>query len=276
MASAMTRFFTAAAALLAVAFAEAPSPALAAQSDWAEALQSRLRLLLVPGEDGGLLGGVEIALEPGWYTYWRAPGEAGIPPQLDFSASENVAAVEVHYPVPQRYDDGTSVSLVYFDHVVFPLTITPADPARPVRLRLDALYGVCEDICIPARAEASVELQPTADDDPLARIAIGEAKRRVPGPPIPGRLAVEGVSLSGEALEIAVTAPPEGPVELFAEGPQDWYLGQPKLVSQDGDIARFRLKLAGKPTDAAVEGSTFLFVAVAGGEAVEEWVTVGR
>jgi DsbC/DsbD-like thiol-disulfide interchange protein len=274
MASTMERLLALAAPVLAATLAALPSAAPAAQSDWAEALNSRLRLLLVEGEAGGLSGGVEIALEPGWYTYWRTPGETGIPPQLDFSGSENVASVEVHYPVPERYDDGMSLSLVYFDHVVFPLTVTAADPALPVRLNLDALFGVCEEICIPAKAEAAVDLAPGAADDAVARIAIEEAWRRVPGPPLPGRLAVERVSLEGEMLEIELAAPGEGPVDLFAEGPPDWYLGQPKLVARDGAGARFRLKLGGRPADAEVAGQAFRFVAVAGGEAVEQVVAV--
>jgi DsbC/DsbD-like thiol-disulfide interchange protein len=273
IAGAMKRFLLAAISVSFAALA-ALAPAQSAQSDWAVDLQSRLRLLLVPGEDGELAGGVEIALEPGWHTYWRAPGEAGIPPQLDFSGSENVASLEVHYPVPERYDDGASLSLVYFDQVVFPLSVVPADPARPVRLRLNALYGVCEVVCIPARAEASVMLAPGAPDDPLARVTIREARRSVPGPPIAGRLAVEQIRLAGEALEIAVTVPPEGPVDLFAEGPADWYLGQPKLVSRDASTARFRLSLAGMPADSRPQGRTFRFVAVAGGEAVAQEVSL--
>lgn len=274
IANAMKWFLTATVFIFS-ALAASP-PALAAQSQWAVEAQSRLRLLLVDGTDGQLAGGVEIALEPGWHTYWREPGEAGIPPQFDFSGSENVASVEVHYPVPQRYDDGTSLSVVYFDHVVFPLTVTPADPARPVRLEIDALYGVCETVCIPARAQASVVLPPGAPDDPLARVAIREAWRLVPGPAVPGRLELGKIELADDALEIEVTVPPDGPVDLFAETPPGWYLGQPKLVTRAGRTARFRLSLAGKPADAALHGQTLRFLAVAGGDAVEETVTLDQ
>ena len=273
IAGAMKWFLPATISLLFASLAALPA-AFAAQSEWAVGLQSKLRLLLAPAEGGQLAGGVEIALEPGWHTYWRAPGETGIPPQLDFSGSQNVASVEVHYPVPQRYDDGTSQSLVYFDHLVLPLTVTPRDPGQPVRLRLEALYGVCEDVCIPARAEAAVTLAPGAPDDPLARIAIGEAWRRVPGPAVPGQLDIDAVEISGDALEIEVTAPPDGSVDLFAEGPADWYLRQPQLVSREGRTARFRLPLAGKPEDAEPRGETFRFVAVAGGDAIEEEVVL--
>ena len=62
--------------------------------------ESQLRLLLTADAAGQIGGGIEIALEPGWYTYWRNPGEAGVPPVFDFSGSENVASVDVMYPAP--------------------------------------------------------------------------------------------------------------------------------------------------------------------------------
>src|SRR6185503_21375598 len=83
-----------------------PATAIAARSDWLQADESQMRLLLTPGKDGSIEGGVELLLESGWYTYWRNPGEAGVPPVFDFSGSENVADVEVRYPTPMRKVDG--------------------------------------------------------------------------------------------------------------------------------------------------------------------------
>ena len=80
----------------------APAQALAARSDWAAADQAQLRLLLSHAAAGPIEGGIEISLEPGWYTYWRTPGDAGVPPVFDFGGSRNVASVEVLYPAPER------------------------------------------------------------------------------------------------------------------------------------------------------------------------------
>src|SRR5262249_55536824 len=125
-----------------------PSAAAAAHSEWSQADQAQLRLLLAGPAVDRIAGGVEITMTPGWHTYWRTPGETGVRPAFDFSGSDNVAAVEVFYPVPERLDDGTGVSLVYTDEVVFPLAVTPVEPERPVTLRLQASFGVCSEVCI--------------------------------------------------------------------------------------------------------------------------------
>lgn len=250
------------------------SAALAAQSQWDIGDFHRSRLLLVPGEGSALQGGLEIAMEEGWHTYWRVPGDAGIPPQFDFSGSINLANVTVSYPFPVRYFDGTALSLVYWGHVTLPLTVEPIDPDLPVTLNLRALFGVCDVICIPARVNLSVTLAPGSDDDPRARIAIEQAQRMLPGPPQAGRFDVESARLQGDALEIIVRTPDADFIDLFAEGPQDWFLGQPQLISRQGAIARYRLLLAGMPEGESVSGRTFTFVAVADGKAIEKTVPI--
>jgi DsbC/DsbD-like thiol-disulfide interchange protein len=262
-------------AILMLALASAfPAEASAARSNWSPAAEAQLRLLLAGPEGKEIAGGIEIMLTPGWHTYWRNPGEAGVPPVFDFSGSDNVAKVEVSYPAPERLDDGTSVQLVYKDGVVFPLAVTPAEPGRPVTLRLRASFGVCREVCIPASADAVVTLPPAVSPDPLAEAIVEPYRARVPKPPEPGRFDVEKVALDGGALVIDVRAPESSYLDLFAEAPEGWYIGQPTLVRRDGGISRYRLPLDGRPRDAAVDGQRFRFVAVAGGEAVEKAVDV--
>lgn len=133
-------------------------------SAWDKAMTSSLRLVAartgskpLPGE-AAIAAGVEITLAPGWKTYWRNPGDSGIAPAFDFSRSQNVAAVEVAYPMPQRFDLPGDISFGYEDRVVFPLSVTPADPARPVTLAADVIYGACEELCIPVEASAELDL----------------------------------------------------------------------------------------------------------------------
>lgn len=247
-----------------------PAVALAARSEWSPADEAKLRLLIVANEDGRIDGGVEIQLEPGWYTYWRNPGEAGVPPVFDFSGSDNVESVEVHFPAPVRYDDGTSVSLIYRDEIVFPLSVMPIDASAPVTLRLSAQFGVCSTICIPTSATSEVTLEPGAASDPLANARLREFERRIPTTPEPGRLDIESVAIDGEALLIDVRMPDSDYSDLFAEPPAGWYIGQPSFVERTEGVSRFRLSLAGKPRDTQIAGQEFRFVAVAGGEAIEE------
>jgi DsbC/DsbD-like thiol-disulfide interchange protein len=251
-----------------------PALAFAARSDWTPADQSQLRLLLTADETGQIRGGIEISLEPAWYTYWRSPGEAGVPPVFDFSGSENVAAIDIMYPAPLRYDDGASVSLIYRDDVVFPFTVTPKNLAETVMLRLTAQFGVCSDVCIPTSASTEVSLPPHAEADPLSEARLLEFANRIPKPPQPGRFAVESVVADGDQLTIDVRSPDSAYSDLFAEAPRGWYVGQPTFVERVDGRSRYRLSLAGKPDDAEVAGQTFRFVAVAGGEAIEESISV--
>lgn len=252
----------------------ASGQALAERSDWALADEAKMRVLLTASRGDVIDGGVEILLEPGWYTYWRNPGEAGLPPIFDFSGSTNVAEVDVRYPAPERYHDGVSVSLIYRDEVVFPLTITPERPEEPVTVDVDLTFGVCKDVCIPARARAAVTLANEAPRDALAEARLKSFARRLPSAPEPGRFAVESVVAEDDALLIDIRMPDSVYSDLFADPPKDWFIGQPVLVSRVDGVSRYRLSLAGKPKGVDVRGQTFQFVAVAGGEAIEEEIEI--
>jgi DsbC/DsbD-like thiol-disulfide interchange protein len=92
--------------------------------------------------DAPLRAGIELKLAPGWKTYWRYPGDAGVPPRFDFSRSENVQSVEVLWPAPHRFEDGAGYSIGYRDSVTFPLHVVAKDKTRPVTLRADISYDV--------------------------------------------------------------------------------------------------------------------------------------
>jgi DsbC/DsbD-like thiol-disulfide interchange protein len=108
---------------------------------------------ILPGwrlADGSHMAGLRLTLAPGWKTYWRAPGDAGIPPRFDWNGSQNLRAVEIAWPVPQIFDQNGMRSIVYADEVVLPLHVHPLRAGAPVRLDAEIELGVCEDICIPA------------------------------------------------------------------------------------------------------------------------------
>ena len=250
------------------------SPALAARSEWASADTSRLRLFLIETPDGKLAGGVEIELDPGWYSYWRVPGDVGVAPRFDFTASENVKSVEVLYPAPERHRDEVGLSLIYRDHITFPLAVVPNEPGKPVTLRLDAFYGACKEVCIPVQAQTDVTWQPDESPDLVARIAIERYRSLVPVQAEPGTFEIKAVRQEADALLIDVLAPDGVPLDLFVAGPEDWFLGQPEFLDRKGPVARFSLSLEGVPPDAALAGATFRFVAVSGGRAIEEVMAV--
>ena len=127
-------------------------------SAWAEDSRSAIRVIAGANKSdaASLRAGIEIKLQPGWKTYWRYPGDSGVPPRFDFSGSENLGAAKVLYPAPHLFTDDTGNSLGYKDRVIFPLRVTAKEPGKPVTLRLKLDYAVCEKLCIPAEGRAEL------------------------------------------------------------------------------------------------------------------------
>src|SRR3954471_23038551 len=139
----------------------ASSLSLAARADdaspWQRDGHSAVRLVAGSRSGAVLLGGIAFQLQPGWKTYWRTPGDSGVPPRFDFSKSENVEAVTIMWPAPAKFEDGAGgYSFGYRDQIVMPLRIVPKNADKPVRLRAAIDYAVCEKICIPVHADAEL------------------------------------------------------------------------------------------------------------------------
>src|ERR1700742_907388 len=102
-------------------------------SPWQKDDHSALRLLAGSRSGAVLLGGIALQLQPGWKTYWRTPGDSGVPPRFDFSKSDNVETVTVLWPAPMKFDDGAGgFSLGYKKQVVLPLRIVAKNNDKPV------------------------------------------------------------------------------------------------------------------------------------------------
>lgn len=109
---------------------------------------------LLPGwteDDGSRVTAMKLQLKPGWKTYWRSPGDTGLPPSFDWQESQNLSATEIHWPTPEAIRSGDELTLGYHDQLVLPITAEASDPSQPVELRAEVELGVCEKICVPVR-----------------------------------------------------------------------------------------------------------------------------
>ena len=127
-------------------------------SDWVVGPHARVRLIDAGPDQGRRLAGVEIQLDPGYLTYWRTPGEAGLPPTADFSGSQNLAGAVLRFPAPARYDEAGVEAFGYRDQVIFPVDVVPADPHGPVTLAVALSFAVCANLCLPANAALRLAL----------------------------------------------------------------------------------------------------------------------
>ena len=249
------------------------APAQAFESSWVAAAQSEGRLLADRRAGAPIRAGVEINLKAGWKTYWRYPGDAGVPPRFDWSGSENLAAAEVSWPAPERFvDEGGAKSIGYHDNLVFPVIIRPADPAKPVILKLKLDFAVCEKLCIPADLELALQI-PAGKSDALA--ALDRAERRIPRRAALGKnvdgLAITQVKLErGARPQATVEVSAQGEVDLFAEGPDErWALPLPERIAGKDGKARFRLVIDGAPSGGPVVPAKLVLTLVARDGAIE-------
>jgi len=253
------------------------APASAAVSDWTAGAKARVRLIAAGiGEDGRLAAGIEIRLPPGWKTYWRTPGDAGIAPTIDLGASRNFEAPDVRFPVPHRFDDGYAVTNVYSERVLLPVSAVVPDPTRSVFLVLRIELGVCEVICIPDRVDARL-IVPPREDDPVAAGLLADAAADLPGPPEPGVLAVDDVTHDGgtdkrPVFRFAVTVDDPQEAVVFVEGPDDWRPAVPRFAGETVLGAFYTVQFRRLAAHTPIDQAAFRVTIVSGDRAVEQTI----
>jgi len=247
--------------LIALALVCLPAPAFAADpdaSDWSPGLKSSVRL--IAGRSGE--AGVEIRLAPGAITYWRDPGDAGLPPVFDFAGSDNLAQVRPLFPAPTRIAEaGGGEAFGYERGVVLPLDIKPLDAARPVTLALKLNYAVCEKICVPA--QASLKLALRGDDGSPYAPAIARARAQAPLPrvwPLPG---AELTGQDDKTWRLCLPAQSGGARDIFIEPPERWWFEAKAQSGAVNDRDCFSIVLREKPEGAALPA--FVRLTITGG-----------
>ena len=221
------------------------------------------------------LVGIQIHLDPGYKTYWREPGDSGLPPVFDWQGSENVATVDVRWPVPVRFADGPGSSIGYKDSVILPVLVTLRDTAQRARLKLKIDYGICAELCVPALGEGELSLLPDTVVT-LHRERVEAALGTVPQSArlgdgvLPGVVGIEpDVKETVLRVKVARLAGSREP-DLFVEGPKGWYFGQPVLSgATDGTELDWLVPVEQKPDAGSLAGLTLTLTAVAGSKVTE-------
>lgn len=232
-----------------------------------------MRLLAGSRSGAVLLGGIAFQLQPGWKTYWRTPGDSGVPPRFDFSKSDNVEAVTIMWPAPQKFDDGAGGhSIGYRDQIVLPLRIVAKAADKPVTLRAEINYAVCEKLCIPVEASAELGFNSVAStEDANLRAALDTVPKPANiGDPNP--LTIRDVKRDGPGnVVVDVVTPDSRNVNLFVEGPTpDWALPIPAPVPHSPPgVIRFAFELDGLPPGAKPDGAALKFTLVGPDKAYE-------
>jgi DsbC/DsbD-like thiol-disulfide interchange protein len=223
---------------------------------WTKTPNSQVRLNWCGGAEGVdpkfakdavELAFLELQLDPGWKTYWRSPGDSGVPPAATWEKSQNLARASFYFPAPQRLADQGGESIGYKDRVVLPLRVQRTNNNASVTLATSLSFGVCKNICVPVE----VDLTSGCFSDSQSDIALNvEAVPRVPGQrrdSDPNLVAVTGsVSAPAPKLTIDVDfgAGATG-TDLFLEAPDGLYVPLPARATPDAKgRARFTVDLS--------------------------------
>lgn len=127
-----------------------------------------------PMADGRHLAALRLTLRDGWKTYWRIPGEAGIPPSFSWSGSRNLNGVEIVWPAPKVFDQAGYRSVGYSEQLILPLMLSPDADGKPLRLKGKMDFGVCSDVCVPAQLPFALDLDPQAGRNPAIAAALAQ------------------------------------------------------------------------------------------------------
>jgi DsbC/DsbD-like thiol-disulfide interchange protein len=262
-----------------------------ASTSWSGKSPAHSRLILEATEFAGEnvnRAGVQIKLQEGWWTYWRAPGASGMPPMFDWSGSTNLAdEPETIWPVPMRaVEYGESLNL-YRDEVVFPIEFRAADPTKPVKLHLKMAYGVCRNMCVPSTAEHEITIPPVAKgktphvDKANAKLIASYSGRRPSHDPLATGMEIAEVRTSIDDakvnLVIRIRGLETGSAALvLVEGPD--FIRADEVIARRTDDPRvktLRLKIGGTAKIRALSGKRIRITVIDGNRALEQVWVVG-
>ena len=279
----MRKFKTITTSTCAAAFAGAALAVLtttgvmAGESEWFETQGAKIRLISLPSANGETIeAGLQILLDKGWKTYWRSPGASGLPPQLDFSQSSNIAGAELDFPAPITFGDNENLTAGYDFPVTLPINIEPLFKGRPVNLKVAGVIGICAEVCIPVQFALSLLEEGNGVSTREVASALYQARTNLVGEPR-FDFQVNSANVRDDMLYIEATVP-EGTQEstVLVEGPLTWYLTPARATLINGTTAQYMISLKDIPEDAKPEETEVRVTLVSDGVGVETKLTPTR
>jgi DsbC/DsbD-like thiol-disulfide interchange protein len=260
-------------AVAAAVFALSAQIADAASSDWQLNEGGRMRLVaLSPDDQGRIRAALQIEPKPGWVTYWREPGDSGIPPQITLAADSGTTLEKISYPVPKPITIGPIQEIGYDEPVTLPLDLKVAGDAKPAKLDLTAFIGLCKDICIPFQASFSLPLSAAAQSEPEEVAVLDATAATLPKPPSPD-FSVESHSLSadGKKLSLKMTLPEaagDAP-QIYVTGPSGYVFFKRMNDKRDGRDFQTDIMIGRLPKTYDIKGKRWDILAIDGDHAIE-------
>jgi len=225
---------------------------------------------LAPDADGHVPAALQIEPGPGWITYWREPGESGIPPQVTLAPDGKASLEKVGFPVPKLIALGTIREIGYDTAISLPLDVKANGDGK---LDLTAFIGVCKEICIPFQAQLAVALPPAGASEPADAAIIAAADATLPESPS-ADFAVRNHALSGDgkALSLHLNLPENGGdaiPQVYVTGPSGYVFFKQASASRNGRDVDTTITIGKLPKTYDVHGKRWGILVVDGHRAME-------
>lgn len=191
--------------------------------------------------------GILMSMEKGWHTYWKNPGEAGLPTRITWTLPEGVTAGAIRWPLPHKYNEsGEIITYGYADEnmLMVPITVAATVPAHgSITLRADVEWLECERVCVPGKASVTLSLPVSSGTPAAAHAALfTRYQSQVPGDTIPpGDLSVVTSTREGTGIvEIELTAHQALAVDetdFYPESIDDISIGRTQVTRNDNGVS---------------------------------------
>jgi suppressor for copper-sensitivity B len=233
--------------------------------DYQQAESSAVKVRLIAAEAGvapnasTVSFGLDIVLEDGWKTYWRSPGEVGLPPELDWEGSENVEDIQLLWPAPKRFTAFEIENFGYEDRVVLPISATLKNPGQAVTFKTRLTLLVCANVCIPQDFDLTLSLPAASGINYENSELIANYLGRVPDDAQDSDIQIVTATLNDESLTITAQSQTRFLTpDFFPELGSDYTFGKPDvrvdatrmnvwaqlpLLSGDPNVTTLRLTL---------------------------------
>lgn len=183
--------------------------------------------------DGTYIGALRLTLADGWKTYWRAPGDAGIPPRFSWRGSRNVGEMSMTWPSPEVFSTSGYRTIGYHDQLVLPIEVTPAQPGRAVRLKGRMELGICKDVCVPSELSFDHQLDAKAGRNPAIVAALASRPYSAREAGVRAASCRLKPTKYGIEVEARITMPSAGGTEVAVIEP-----GSPHLYASETSAKR--------------------------------------
>jgi DsbC/DsbD-like thiol-disulfide interchange protein len=267
--SRITKLMVAAVAIIAMPVFNAH----AATSSWQDNEGGRMRLIaLAPDKSGQIKAALQIEPKDGWITYWREPGESGVPPQITVAPDSGLALKKMGFPAPKPITIGDIREIGYDAPVTFPLDLAATGGSAPSKVDLTAFIGLCKDICIPFQASFSLPIPASGQSEAAEESLLEAADARLPAAPSPDfSIKDHKLSADGKTLSLALTLPEaagDAP-QIYVTGPSGYVFFKRANDQRQGSDFRTDIVIGKLPKTYNIHGKNWGILAIDGDRAIE-------